>query len=287
MSDLFKNHIFGFLMKRLICFLFSVFCPQTLRSISETGTSIVVGVEQGTTLRDPFTPNKMWVTYGYQNVNEVTEYNSVKELKFEVIGKLYELPFSCVGTGHVIYKQVLYCQKMYTRKIVRYSLADSRWLGEKEIDSAGIHNTFAYQSGKFSDIDFAVDEVGLWVIYATNASRGNIVISKIVEDDLSFERSWVTDIPKRKVGNAFIICGILYATASYKNIPTYIKYKYDTINAKQYSLAPKEIPFRNAIGGDFSRVFSLDYSPGDKALYSWNNGRVEIYPVSFSSENEP
>lgn len=229
----------------------------------------------------------MWVTYGYQNVNEVTEYNSMQEFKFESIGKLYELPFSCVGTGHVIYKKILYCQKMYTRKIVRYSLEESRWLGEKMLDNVGIHDTFPYQSGKFSDLDFAVDEVGLWLIYATNASRGNIVISKIIEDDLSFERSWVTDIPKRNVGNAFIICGILYATDSFKNIPTYIKYTFDTIKASQTTLSPKDIPFKNSVGGDFARVYSLDYSAGDKALYSWNNGRVEIYPVSFSSENEP
>lgn len=229
----------------------------------------------------------MWVTSGYQNVNEVIEYNSVKELKYEIVGKVHQLPFSCVGTGHVIYKQVLYCQKMYTRKIVRYSLAESRWLGEKEVDSVGIHDTFPYQSGKFSDMDFAVDEIGLWLIYATNASRGNIVISKIVEKDLSFERSWVTDIPKKEVGNAFIICGILYATASYKDVPTYIKYTYDTVKAKQTVLSAKNIPFKNAIDVEFARVYSLDYSPGDKALYSWNNGRVEIYPVSFVSEREP
>ena len=264
-----------------------MFCPQTLRRINSIGTSVVVGVEQGTILRDPFTPNKMWVTYGYQNINEITEYNSIKELKFEQIGKLYELPFSCVGTGHVIYKKILYCQKMYTRKIVRYSLEESRWLREKELDSVGIHDTFPYQSGKFSDLDFAVDEKGLWLIYATNASRGSIVISKVVEEDLSFNGTWVTDIPKRSVGNAFIICGVLYATDSFKNIPTYIKYSFDTERALGTTLDPEDIPFKNTIENDFARVFSLDYSPGDKALYSWNSGRVEIFPVSFSSEDEP
>ena len=244
-------------------------------------------MEQGTILRDPFTPNRMWITYGYQNINEITEYNSIKELKFELIGKLYELPFSCVGTGHAVYKKILYCQKMYTRKIVRYSLEESRWLGEKPLDNVGIHDTFPYQSGKFTDLDFAVDEVGLWLIYSTNASRGNIVISKVVEEDLSFERSWVTDIPKRSVGNAFVICGILYATNSFKDIPTYIKYAYDTIRAQGVTLSPEDIPFSNSVEGNFARVYSLDYSPGDKALYSWNSGKVEIFPVSFSSEDEP
>lgn len=176
---------------------------------------------------------------------------------------------------------------MFTNKIVKYSLKESRFLGERPLDNVGVHDTFPYQSGKHSDLDFAVDEKGIWLIYATNSSRGNIVISKIKEDDLSFEDTWVTEIKKNTVGNAFIICGILYATDNYDKTPAYIKYGFDTNKGKGFTLDSKVLPFVNTLSGDYARVYALDYSPSDQALYLWNNGRIEIYPVSFAAANEP
>ncbi|XP_053375608.1 olfactomedin-like protein 2B isoform X3 [Mercenaria mercenaria] len=265
----------------------TVFCPQELKKISKKGTSVTTGVEQGTIMIDSHTPDKIWVMYGYININEVIEYNSLKGLKFEQVDKTYELPFSCVGTGHVVYKQVLYCQKMFTNKIVKYSLAESRWLGERQLDNVGVHDTFPYQSGKHTDLDFAVDEKGLWLIYATNSSRGHIVVSKVNEEDLSFDNTWVTEVKKKTVGNAFIICGVLYAVDAFDKAPTYVKYVFDTNTANGRGLEPGDLPFVNSVSSDYARVYGLDYSPSDQALYSWNNGRIEIYPVSFLDENEP
>lgn len=265
----------------------TVFCPQVLKQISIKGSSFVIGIEQGVLMKDPYSPDKIWVMYGFSNINEVTEYNSMKSLKFELVDKTFSLPFSCVGTGHAVYKQVLYCQKMFTNKIVKYSIKESRWLGERQLEYVGIHDTFPYQSGKHSDLDFAVDEMGLWLIYATNVSRGHVVISKINPDDLSFSNTWVTEIPKKGIGNAFIICGVLYAVNSFDEVPTYISYMYDTNTATGRTLAKDEIPFKNSMSGDYARVYSLDYSPSDRALFSWNNGRVEIYPVLFGGETDP
>ncbi|KAL4223234.1 hypothetical protein ACF0H5_016706 [Mactra antiquata] len=265
----------------------TVFCPQELKKISKKGTSVIAGVEQGSVMIDSHTPDKIWVMYSYININEVIEYNSLNSLKFELVDKTHTLPFSCVGTGQVIYKKNLYCQKMFTNKIVKYSLESSRRLAERQLDLVGVHDTFPYQSGKNTDLDFAVDEKGLWLIYATNSSRGNIEISKLNEDDLSFTSTWVTEIKKKSVGNAFMICGVLYAIDAFDKSPTYIKYVYDTNKAKGWVLEPGIIPFSNSVSGDYARVYSLDYSPASQALYSWNNGRIEIYPVSFSADSEP
>ncbi|KAH3877046.1 hypothetical protein DPMN_000901 [Dreissena polymorpha] len=265
----------------------TVFCPQELKKISDKGTSVVCGVEQGQIMVDPYTPDKIWVMYDYVNINEISEYNSLKSLKFELVDKTYKLPFSCVGTGHVVFRQKLYCQKMFTNKIVMYSLKDTRLLMDKQLDHVGVQDTYPYQCGKNTDLDFAIDETGLWLIYATNSSKGHIVISKLNEDDMSFEKTWVTDIRKRDVGNAFIICGVLYVTASYDKVPTYVKYVFDTNNVKGNVLESTVLPFRNAVSGDYARVYALDYSPSDKALYSWNNGRVEVFPVSFIDANDP
>jgi len=206
-----------------------------------------------------------------------------------MVEKTFKLPFSCVGTGHVVYKQCLYCHKMFTNKIVKYSLKDNMGLGDIQLENSGVHDSFPYQFGKHSDLDFAIDEKGLWLIYATNSSKGHIKISKINEETFSLDKqsTHVTEIKKNQVGNAFMICGVLYATNAYDEVPTYIKYMFDTNTQRTTVLEPGQLPFRNSLGGQYARVYALDYSPSDKALYSWNNGRVEIFPVSFVDDSEP
>lgn len=177
---------------------------------------------------------------------------------------------------------------MFTNKIARYNLAESRLLRDTPLDNLGVHDTFPYASGKHTDLDFAIDEKGLWLIYATNSSRGHIVVSKVNDDDdLSFDETWVTEVKKKSVGNAFIICGVLYVMDAFDTTPTYVRYVYDTNKAKGWTLGPEDLPFSNTVSKDYARVYSLDYSPSDQALYSWNSGRIEIYPVSFLDDNEP
>ena len=47
----------------------------------------------------------------------------------------------------------------------------------RELPNANYHDTSPYAIDKNTDIDLAVDENGLWVIYATEVNDGNIVIS--------------------------------------------------------------------------------------------------------------
>jgi len=58
------------------CFL--VFCPKTLKKISETGASVVRPEEQGQIMVDPYTPGKFWVMADYININEILQYNSLQ-----------------------------------------------------------------------------------------------------------------------------------------------------------------------------------------------------------------
>lgn len=170
-----------------------------------------------------------------------------------------------------------------SNKIVKYNLLQKKWEKEVALDNAGVHNKYPYQSGKFSDIDFAVDEKGLWVIYATTYSNGNIVIVKLNDDTLEILETWVTNIPKTKVGNAFMICGVMYATDSYENIPTFIKYSFNTNNGGSKVLKDNQIIFPNTIDDKFAKNYMLDYNPIQKKLYAWNHGRVEVYSVSSKS----
>ncbi|WAR02531.1 NOE3-like protein [Mya arenaria] len=162
---------------------------------------------------------------------------------------------------------------MFTNKIVKYSLAEARFLGERQLEHVGVHDSFPYQSGKNSHID----ETGLWVIYATNSSNGCIVISKLNED-VSFEDTWVTEIAKKNT---------LVMRSLYVSFCTLLTHTTKFLRSSNTRLTHAQPEGRNSVSGDYAKVYALDYSPSDKPLYSWNNGRVEIFPVSFVDDSDP
>jgi len=227
---------------------------------------------------DPIPAGRFWATYGYNDINVVAEYESLDMFRLDSFTE-HKLPFFCEGTGHMVYKNTFYCHKVMTNKIVQYDLLSKRWLGEITLTGAGTHNTYPYESGTFTDIDFAVDELGLWVIYATPISHGNIIVSKINDEDFRIVESWTTNIPKRDVGNTFMICGVLYAVDSFKNVPTFIKYVFNTNTGGSKELGPGNIPFKNTIKREFALNYMLDYNPRDRKLYAWNHNVIEIYPT--------
>ena len=53
-------------------------------------------------------------------------------------------------------------------------------------------------------MDLSVDESGLWVMYGSDLEM--LVVSKVDEETLEFERTVESAYPKNRVGNCFIIC---------------------------------------------------------------------------------
>ena len=62
--------------------------------------------------------------------------------------------------------------------VTKFDLANNRVVSETELQNANYHGTSPYAINRNTDIDFAVDENGLWAIYATETNNGNIVIAK-------------------------------------------------------------------------------------------------------------
>ena len=93
---------------------------------------------------------------------------------------------------------------------------------------AGFANQASYQWRGSTDIDFAVDENGLWAIYATEANSWNIVVSKLDHETLEVKDTWNTAWKKAWSGNAFIICGQLYVLKKYNEKTTFLHYSFDT-----------------------------------------------------------
>lgn len=109
-----------------------------------------------------------------------------------------------------------------------FDLAPQRKTRPNNDFRAGFANQASYQWRGSTDIDFAVDENGLWAIYATEANSWNIVVSKLDHETLEVKDTWNTAWKKAWSGNAFMICGQLYVLKKYNEKTTFLHYSFDT-----------------------------------------------------------
>lgn len=140
-------------------------------------------------------------------------YKGRRVLEFRTLGDFIKgqnfiqhlLPQPWAGTGHVVYNGSLFYNKYQSNVVVKYHFRSRSVLVQRNLPGAGYNNTFPYSWGGFSDMDFMVDESGLWAVYTTNQNAGNIVVSRLDPHTLEVVRSWDTGYPKRSAGEAFMI----------------------------------------------------------------------------------
>ena len=100
--------------------------------------------------------------------------------------------------------------------IAKYDFAERRVVMERNLPNAGFGNMAPYQWAGSTDIDFSVDELGLWVIYATLENSLDIVVSLLDPDSLEVQKTFRTNWRKQWSGNAFMACGVLYRNSLVK-----------------------------------------------------------------------
>lgn len=115
---------------------------------------------------------------------------------------------------------------------------------------------------------FAVDENGLWVIYASNKNE-NIIVARLNTDTFSVESVVNTAYPTTKAGNAFIVCGVIYFTDVTNSR---VVYAFDLKKKK-----PLDANFY--LRPDDGVLAMLSYYPSKKLLYMWDNRSVTICRV--------
>ncbi|KAL9846060.1 adhesion G protein-coupled receptor L2 isoform 6-T9 [Geothlypis trichas] len=284
-SDVFPDPCPGtykYLEVQYECVPYIFVCPGTLKAIVDSPYLYEAEQKAGAWCKDPlqaadkiyFMP---WTPY---RTDTLIEYASLEDFQNGRQQTTYKLPNRVDGTGFVVYDGAVFFNKERTRNIVKFDLRTRIKSGEAIINYANYHDTSPYRWGGKTDIDLAVDENGLWVIYATEQNNGMIVISQLNPYTLRFEATWETTYDKRAASNAFMICGVLYVVRSvYQDNESEtgrnaIDYIYNTRLSRGEHV---DIPFPN----QYQYIASVDYNPRDNQLYVWNNNFILRYSLEF------
>ncbi|XP_056893877.1 adhesion G protein-coupled receptor L2 isoform X16 [Takifugu flavidus] len=257
-------------------------CPGTLKAVGDPSFQFEAEQQAGAWCKDPLQAGDKiyfmpWTPY---RTDTLIEYSSLDDFQNGRQTITYKLPHRVDGTGFVVYDGAVFFNKERTRNIVKFDLRTRIKSGEAIINNANYHDTSPYKWGGKTDIDLAVDENGLWVIYATEQNNGMMVISQLNPYTLRFEATWDTAYDKRSASNAFMVCGVLYVVRStYEDNESEVsKSLIDYIyNTKQNRGEYVDIHFPN----QYQYITAVDYNPRDNQLYVWNNFYILKYNLDF------
>uniref|UniRef100_A0AAQ6IS87 Olfactomedin-like domain-containing protein n=1 Tax=Anabas testudineus TaxID=64144 RepID=A0AAQ6IS87_ANATE len=180
------------------------------------------------------------------------------------VGKYYQ------GCGHVVYNKSFYFHKAGTNRLIKFDLNTGKANSLIMENSRYCNLNYLFPNSK-TYFKFAVDENGLWVIFASDTGDQTMV-AKLNSTTFSVESVVNTLYPTTKAGNAFITCGVLYFTDDSDRIVTYaFDLKKEVALNASFDLRPA-----NGI------LAMLSYNPSKKLLYMWDNSSVKTCRVITS-----
>ncbi|XP_073683724.1 olfactomedin-4 [Garra rufa] len=229
----------------------------------------------------PGSENMYWYSASSDTtVNRIIQYSDYYKLimrqPFKIHSLYVQYNYDRRGTGnnYVVRENTMYYQFRSPFAMAKWNMT-SATIEYKVVPEASTQFSYHYSANQ--NLDFAGDESGLWVTYATAESKGKLVLGRINEESFEVEEVWQTSIFKPSVGNTFMVCGVLYATRSVDSKTEEIFYTFDTRTEQESYVS---IPFEK-----FQEFYAyLDYNPTDQKLYMFNNGYYVAYHVWFNHE---
>ncbi|XP_055015738.1 gliomedin-like [Boleophthalmus pectinirostris] len=173
------------------------------------------------------------------------------------------------GCGHVVYKGYLYFHLAGTKKLIKFNLNTRRMESLTMTNSRYNSLNYLFHNSK-TYFKFAVDENGLWVIFAQD-SDDKMMVAKVNHE--AFTVTSLIDIayPTSKAGNAFIACGVVYVSDEKDRK---ISYAFDLEKNKSVD-ANFDVSASNGI------IAMMSYYPNMKQLIMWDNRSVKVCKVKY------
>ncbi|XP_056151344.1 olfactomedin-4 [Lampris incognitus] len=212
--------------------------------------------------------------YSSPSIVDIKLYADYKNLILRNNFQHHNLQSGWTGTGNnfIVRDNTLYYQVNNPFSMAKLNFTSMKY-DYRVVPKAS--SRFSYSHSYSQGFDFAADESGLWVTYASEESGGRLILAKINEPSFGIEQERQTSVYKPGVTNAFMVCGVLYAVRTVDIQTEEIFYKYDT-NTKRESYV--SISFER-----FQETFAnLDYNPTDQKLYMYNNGYYVNYHLWFN-----
>ncbi|KAM6969149.1 olfactomedin-4 [Tautogolabrus adspersus] len=212
--------------------------------------------------------------YSSPSVHDFYQYADYEKLLLRSNFKHHDLAWSGDGNNYIVRSNTMYYQNRNPFSMSKLNLTSSA-KDYRVIPSAS--QKFSYSYSDNQNLDFAADEMGLWVMYASEESKGKIVLAKIDEKSFGIEDAISTGVYKQLAGNAFMACGVMYVTRSVDVTTEEIFYAFDSKTREEKHLSISFPKFQE-------KYFNLDYNPTDQKLYMYNNGYYVSYNVRFNKE---
>ncbi|KAB1277557.1 Gliomedin [Camelus dromedarius] len=245
---------------------------STIKSIGNPTQVLKVKETFGTWIRESAikSDERIWVTEHFSGIR-VKEFEDQPSL-LNGSYTLIHLPYYFHGCGHTVHNNSLYYHKGGSNTIVRFEFGKETSQTLKLENALYFDRKYLFANSK-TYFNLAVDEKGLWIIYASSVDGSSILVAQLDERTFSVVQHVNTTYPKSKAGNAFIAQGILYVTDT-KDMR--ITFAFDLLGGKQ-------INANFNLRTSQSVLAMLSYNMRDQHLYSWEDGHLMLYPVQFLS----